>query len=634
MPCPSHEKWYITQQTFPELLHRNTTRFGHRNAQWWRCDKGETTHTLTYKELGNIIQDLSEGLLAIGVEKGARVGIMGATSPQWSQADYAALCAGGITVCLYPSLSATELAFMVNDSGITALFLQDPSFLDTIDAVEETMESLTHIILIKGEAPSKGVPILSFEALKARGQAFHEENPDYWEKRWQSVDLHDPMTIVYTSGTTGHPKGVVHSHFSMNAACRRDLAATPLLTKEDLLLSFLPLSHTYERECGHANAMHAAIPIAYSSPKTLVADLALFRPTIFMSVPRVYERIYMAMKKRASDSFLKRHLFSAAMKTGRRAVSARADAQGFVDMSEEADLLSGAGIFLSLKYRFFDRMIFSKVRQGLGGRFRFAFSAAGSLSAELCKTFMAMGVRIFEGYGSTETCNAITLNTPEAILPGSVGAPCAGVTCRIAEDGEWQVQGESLFTEYWNNEEATRSAFTEDGFYKTGDLVETMAGEHIRIVDRKNGLLVLDTGKNVPSAKVESLFALSPYIDQVVAMGSGEKFITAIVVPNFDSLLSCLTAKGTDMVHYLLTQVDGVCVEVARDLFDLPEIKRLIHDEIALANKGLEFHERIKKFHISHRQLTEADGELTPTFKVKRKVVMDHYRPEIEGLYA
>ncbi|SCY65193.1 AMP-dependent synthetase/ligase [Desulfoluna spongiiphila] len=633
MTSTSDEKWYITEQTFPELLHRNVTQFGHRTAQRWKSHGSGELSCLTYGELGDVIREISCGLMALGVAGGDRVGIMGTTSPQWMQADYAILCAGGITTCVYPSLTAGELAYLINDSGSTVLFVQDASFLETVRAARSQMPDLSQVILLSGdEAPDK-TGALTLEGLKKRGRAYHESSPTNWEARWRSVALGDPMTIVYTSGTTGNPKGAVHTHASVNAACRRDLNAIPVLTDQDLLLSFLPLSHTYERECGHGIAMHAALPIAYSSPKNLVADLSVFRPTLFMSVPRIYERIYMAMKEKASASSLKRRLFFAAMETGRRVVDARADAKGFVDMSEGADLLSGAGPLLSFKYRLFDRLIFSKVRKRLGGRFRFAFSAAGSLSADLCKTFMAMGVRIFEGYGSTETCNTVNLNTPGAILPGSVGAPCAGVTGRIADDGEWQVKGDNLFVGYWNNEEATRAAFTEDGFYRTGDIVEKVAGEHIRIVDRKNGLLVLDTGKNVPSAKVESLFALSPYIDSVMAVGSGEKFITALVIPDFDALLSVLAAEDPEAEQYALSYADGLCTEVVREMLERPSIMDLIQGEIDAANHHLEPHEQIKKFHVSNRRLTEDAGELTPTFKVKRKVVMAHYARDMEALY-
>ncbi|MCG8473440.1 MAG: long-chain fatty acid--CoA ligase [Desulfobacterales bacterium] len=634
MTTTPSEKWYITQQTFPQLLHRNRNRFGERLAQTWRCSNSGEIHTLSYEQFGRRVQEISAGLLSLGIQPGDRIAIMAPTSPKWIQADYAILCAAGITVCVYPSLTDRELIFLMNNSQSVGLFLDGQKTEEKALRVKPQCPSLKHMISMGFSAsPVSHEEVTTLEALRGRGRAYLETQPRKWEERWKSVSLDDPMTIVYTSGTTGNPKGVVHTHFSFNAACRRDLAAIPLLTKEDLLLSFLPLAHTYERECGHGVAMHAALPIAYTTPSALLEDLSHFQPTFFMSVPRIYERIYMAMKEKASSSPAKKRLFQAAMTTGISLVNARSDEKGFVDMSEQSPLLDGAGLFLRLKYRLFDRLIFSKVRERLGGRFRFAFSAAGSLSPDLCKTYMAMGIRIFEGYGSTETCNTVNLNLPHAILPGSVGAPCLGVDARIAEDGEWQVKGDNLFTGYWNNKEATKIAFTSDGFYRTGDIVERASGKHIRIVDRKNGLLVLDTGKNVPSAKIESLFTLSPFVDTVVAFGSGKKFVSALVVPDFDALIPELLEKGESLRRDAWVFRDGICMEVDKNFTTHPHVQRCIEKEIEKANTLLEPHERIKAYTISHTRLSEARGELTPTLKVKRNVVWKHHEERLSALY-
>ena len=632
-------KWYITQQTFPQLLHRNVTTFPNRTAQLWRSQPGSPEiNTLTYAELGARISDMSAGLMALGIQKGDRVAIMGSTSPQWMQADYATLCAGAITVCVYPSLTENELAFLLKDSGSSAIFAEDDATVRAIMKIRRDAPELKHIIRLQEgtscEPEGSDQESLTLDALCDAGQNFAAEHPSSWPQRWKSVTLDDPMTIVYTSGTTGNPKGAVHTHGSINAACRRDLQAIPVLSEEDTLLSFLPLAHTYERECGHGTAMHAALPIAYASPQTLLEDLALFRPTYFMSVPRIYERIYTGMKASASQSPLKKRLFQAAMRTGLGVVNASATPSGFVDMSEGSDLLKGAAPSLKLKYRLFDKLIFSKVRKKLGGRFRFAFSAAGSLPADLCKTFMAMGIRVFEGYGSTETCNTVNLNMPEAILPGSVGAPCSGVTGRIAEDGEWQVKGDNLFVGYWNNKEATREAFTEDGFYKTGDIVETVSENHIRIVDRKKGLLVLDTGKNVPSAKIEGLFSLSPVIDTVVAFGSGQKYVSALVIPNFDAIFPHLEEMGFAIESSDITSDGVTCIAVKDEIINHPETRRLIEMEMQKANTLLEPHERVKSYHVASEKLTEAKGQLTPTLKVKRNVVWRDYEDELTRLYS
>jgi len=410
----------------------------------------------------------------------------------------------------------------------------------------------------------------------------------------------------------------------------------PFLGDDEVCLSFLPLSHTYERECGHGIAMMTASTIAYSSPVTIVEDLQIFKPTIFMSVPRIYERIYMAMKDQTSKSPIKKKIFEGAINTGLKVVNARSDEKGFVDMREGVDFTEGLGSWLKFKYRLFDKLVYSKVRHLLGGRYRFAFSAAGSLPADLCRTYMAMGVRIFEGYGATETWNTINLNWDRKVLPGSVGCVCIGVEGRIADDGEWQVRGDNIFTGYWNNPEATKEAFTEDGYYRTGDIVEEIADGYIKIVDRKKGLMVLDTGKNVPSNKIESQFSLSKWIDTVVPVGSERKFVSALVIPNFDAFIELFTKEKIDYDKSKLiriTEPAPMCMAVGDDFVTKDILKKMIDVDIQAANRELEEYETIKKYTILTRRLTVDDGEMTPTLKVKRKVVLDKYKDIIDKMY-
>ncbi|HNY65155.1 MAG TPA: long-chain fatty acid--CoA ligase [Deltaproteobacteria bacterium] len=630
--------WYITVQTFPELLHRNATEYGDRRAQWWKTE-GTNTRSITFAQLEHIVRELSAGLMHLGLAKGDRACIMSHTCPQWVWADYSILSGGAITVCIYPSVSPAEIRHIVNDSGARFLYVDNEENLNKIKSVWQEMPTLEKVVFLEDWQVSDDERVISLGDLRALGRTLLAREPDAWDKRWRSVKLDDPMTIVYTSGTTGVPKGAVHTHRSINAACRRDLSlfsARPF-TSEDVILSFLPLSHTYERECGHGCAMHCAVTVAYSDPKSLVDDMRIFRPTAFVSVPRLYERIYMTMQSRTSGSRLKKAIFDFAMKTGLELVEARSDENGFINMAEGVDVTEGVPLSLKIRYRIVDRIMFSKVRAMMGGRFRFAFSAAGSLPADLCKVFLAMGIRIYEGYGSTETCNTITINRVDKILPGSVGPVAPGVEGRIAEDGEWQVKGENIFAGYWNNPEATKEAFTEDGFFKTGDIVTMHADGYLRIVDRKKGLMVLDTGKNVPSAKIESKFSLSRWIDVVVPLGDNRKFVTALVVPNFDAFIRHFDEQGIayDRGALVFTEQDGasVCTSVGQDFIDRPELKALIDADIQKANAELEDYERIKKFIILPRKLTVDSGEMTPTMKVKRNEVIKRFTSEIEGLY-
>jgi long-chain acyl-CoA synthetase len=628
--------WYLTVQTFPELLHRNATQFGSRRAQWWKTE-GTNTESITYSQLAVIVSELSAGLLKLGIAKGDRACIMAHTSPPWVWADYSILCGGAITVCIYPTVSPVEIKHIVNDSGARFVYVDDEENLKKIKSVWPDMPTLEKVIFMKDDDAGGDDRVISLSALRKLGRKLQSSDTTAYERRWRSVTMDDPMTIVYTSGTTGLPKGAVHTHRSINAACRRDLSVTRELTVDDVCLSFLPLSHTYERECGHGCAMHSAITIAYSDPKTLVDDMRIFRPTIFMSVPRLFERIYMTMQSLTASSPVKKAIFDYAMKTGLTLIETRADKNGFIDMSEGIDLTAGVPLSLKLRYKLVDKLMFSKVREMMGGRLSLTFSAAGSLPADLCKVFLAMGIRICEGYGATETCNTININLVNKILPGSVGPVAPGVEGKIAEDGEWLVKGENIFKGYWNNPEATNDAFTPDGFYKTGDIVVMLADGYLKIVDRKKGLMVLDTGKNVPSAKIEAKFSLSRFIEVVMPVGDNRKYVSALVVPNFDAFIRHFDDQGIvyDTDALVFSDADGtrICTRVGQDFIDKPELKTIIDADIQKVNAELEEYERVKKYIVLPRKLTVEEGEMTPTMKVKRNEVIKHFKAEIEGLY-
>jgi long-chain acyl-CoA synthetase len=580
----------------------------------------------------------------MGFKKGDRAAIMCSTSAQWMWSDYAILCAAGITVCIYPTSSEKELEFILEDSGSTFLFVENAEMLEKakkVCAPSKKKINVKKIIMMKDFFQDKDKRIMDFSEIRKLGADFLVKDRLAFEKRWRSVELTDYMTIVYTSGTTGISKGALHTHLSFMNASIRDATAVNYADGDngDVFMSFLPLTHTYERECGHGVSMLMGAPVAYSSPKTLVQDLKEFKPTSFMSVPRIYERVYMSMRDGAAKSPIKKKIFDAAMKTGLKVIEARTDKDGFIDMSEGINLTEGVGLWLKFKFKLYDKLVFSKVREAFGGRFRFAFSAAGSLDADLCKTFLAMGIRIIEGYGATETWNTITLNRLEKILPGSCGRfTTTGIEWRVSEEGEYQVKSNFIFTEYWKNPKATKEAFTEDGFYKTGDIVEVLKDGYIKIVDRKKGLIVLDTGKNIASQKIESLFALSSFVDIVVPLGDNKKYITAIVVPGFDAFIAYYDQNkiAYDKSALVFNNDLGalpVCVKVGKDFIEKDIFKKIIADEVKKVNSQLEQHERIEKYFTVDYKFTEQSGEITPTLKVKRKIVMDKFKSEIDGLY-
>jgi len=634
----NEHRWYMSQQTFPELLNRNVTQFAAKKAQMWKNKSGEV-ESLTYAQLGRVVKEITCGLMELGVKSGDRVAVMSNTRAEWVWCDYGILCAAGITVCIYPSLSSSEMAYILNDSGTKIIFVENQTNLKKCLAIADSVPSLEKIVVMDSDEENlNSGKVISLGVLREMGDKLIIRERFAFEQRWRSVQLTDRMTIVYTSGTTGNPKGAVHTHFSINAAVLRDLTFSPFIEDDYVLLSFLPLSHTYERECGNALAMQTAITVAYSSPQTLVADFGTFKPHVFMSVPRIYERIFMALRTTTSQSAVKKMIFNKAIATGLKVIENISDENGFIDVYPHMDITRNAGFFLKMKYKLYDKLVFSKVKETMGGRFVFACSAAGSLSPDLCKLFLGMGLIIYEGYGSTETCNTINMNKVHRVLPGSVGPVCPGVEGYIAEDGEWCVRGNNIFLEYWNNPEATREAFTEDGYYKTGDIVEMLPEGFIKIVDRKKGLIVLDTGKNIASSKVEQAFSTSSYVDLAVAVGDNQKFIGALIVPNFEEFMALFAQKGITYDQSALQFIDvggvSTCVKVGDDFINHPLLKEMIDKEVAAINLELESYERIKKYTILNRRLTEESGEMTPTLKVKRKVALSNLDKEIKEIYS
>ncbi|SHG48295.1 long-chain acyl-CoA synthetase [Thermosyntropha lipolytica DSM 11003] len=629
--------------TVPQMFNESVIKYGERRCQWFKTGPN-TTSSLTYSEVGMIVRDLTGGLLALGMQKGDRAAIMSYNCPQWLWSDFAILCSGGITVTIYPTLSPGEMKFIVNNSGSRFLFIRDEATLEKVCQVLEGMPLLEKVIVMDDNVKlPPDNKFMHLSVLKEIGMRYLHKHPYAYEKAWHDIKVWDPATIIYTSGTTGQPKGAVHTHQTIMTAIQADnnnfAHAGYMIDENDINLSFLPLSHSYERQCGQMVSINAGCTIAYAEkPQTIMADLQIFKPTWFCCVPRIFERIYMAIRDAASSTPEGKAAFERAVSIGLKVIEARMDEHGCVDMGFDVDLLEGLPEDLKEEYRWADQAVFSKVRQLLGGNFRIAFSASAALSAELCKLYMAMGIRICEGYGLTETMNAINFNSLRAVMPGSVGPTLYFSEEKIAEDGELLVRGKTVFLGYYKNPEATAEAFTEDGFFKTGDIAVKLPNGYYKIVDRKKSIIVLDTGKNVARAKVESKFATARYIEQICVLGDDRKFISAIVVPKFDYIMNLLKAKGIEFdqsaIVYEGEGVERICVKVGDDFVNHEEVRKLIEEDIAEANKELEDYERIKKYHISNRRFLESMEELTPTLKTKHRNIIKNFQKEIEAMYS
>ncbi len=628
--------------TVPRMFNETVVRFGERRCQWFKTGPNETA-SLTYSEVGSIVKDLAGGLLSLGIKKQDKVAIMSYNCPEWLWADMSILGSGAVTVTVYPTLSEAEMKYIINDSETKILYVREQEGIDKVLNCMEEMPLLEKVIVFDNDCPlPDNGKFLNINGLKDLGRPYLHQNKYAYEKAWHDIDVWDMATIIYTSGTTGVPKGAIHTHHTFMSATQADnnnfAHINYMIDENDINLSFLPLSHSYERQCGQMIALNAGCTIAYAEkPQTVVADLQIFQPTWFCSVPRIFERIYMAIRDAASQTPEGQAAFEKALDIGLRVVDARADENGFVDMGFDVDMTEGLPEELIKEYKWADEVVFSKVRQILGKNFRVSFSASASLPAELCKIFMAMGIRICEGYGLTETMNAINFNSLRAVLPGSIGPTLYFSEEKLAEDGEILVRGETIFSGYYNDPESTAEAFTEDGFFRTGDIAVIEADGYYRIIDRKKSIMVLDTGKNVPRAKVENKFSTARYIEQICVVGDDKKYVSAIVVPKFEYILQLLKAKDITFdeseILFVGEGVERVCVKVGKDFTEHPEVKNLIAADIEQANSELEDFERIKNYHIAKRRFLEAMDEVTPTMKNKYRIIIQNFKEDISELY-
>jgi long-chain acyl-CoA synthetase len=618
------------------MFDHSVFRFGDRPCQCWKTGEGSIA-SLTYAQVGRIVREVSAGLMSLDLQRQDRVAIMSANSPQWLWADFAILNAGLVTVALYPTLSQREMAAMINDSGSKALFVQNRENLQKVFHLWDEMPTLEKVIVMEDDFSGDKLHVISLKQLREEGARFLARHP-FAHDRWRSVNLFDPMTIIYTSGTTGEQKGAVHTHYSMNAAGGLVLKSMPAISEEDVFLSILPLSHSYERQCGQMTALTVGSAIAYSDkPAAFLEDLRIFEPTIFMATPRYFEMIFNAIQDLFASSPQDMAAFEQALEIGLQVIESRSDEHGFVDMSEGIDFTTHLGPDLKHQFLRTDAEIFMQARALLGKRYRFAFSAAGGLPARLCRILMAMGIRVIEGYGLIETCNTINLNRLSRIMPGSVGPLAVGVEGRTSEDGELLVRGDNVIKEYWNNPGATAEAFTEEGFFRTGDIVEEVAEGYMRIIDRKKGLLILNSGENIPAAKLESAFFLNPYIDQICVLGDDRPFVAALVVPRFDLFAARFREEGVRFdetaLQYETGDGEGALIKVGPDFIAHKSLRALIDREIEKVNRTFEDYEAIRKYIIINRKFAAIADEVTPTLKLKRKVIYGNFADEIDKLY-
>lgn len=561
---------------------------------------------LSYRDLADRIQDLSIGLLDLGLATGDRVAILSENRPEWAIADYACLTARCADVPIYPTLLARQVEHNLADSESVAVFVSTQTQLEKVLAARERLPVLKHIIAFDADVSGPGV--LSLDAMYARGRAARPKVPN-WRANALQVKPDDLATLIYTSGTSGDMKGVMLTHG--NIASNVSTCCTLFSFKEDdECLSFLPLSHIFERMFGHYCMLHSGVVINYAeSVDTVAADMQRWRPMLMASVPRLYEKIYgRVLDAVRAGSPVKRRLFFWGKRVGEKAVDLR---------------LAGRRLSPALRAQLWvaDRLIFSKLRARTGGRLRFFISGGAPLSADIAKFFHAAGMPILEGYGLTETSPVIAVNTFKHQRLGTVGLPIPQVEVKIAPDGEILTRGPNVMAGYYKKPEATAEALDSEGWFHTGDIGLLDADGFLKITDRKKDIIVTAGGKNISPQPIELLAKTCKFVSSAVMLGDRRPFPVMLIVPNFDNLSKWAAQQG-------IQSADSAA------LVGLPQVQHLMEGEIRTTLRDLAKFEMPKKFLLLPRDFSIDTGELTPKLSVKRRVVEQRHRDAIEKLYA
>ncbi|WP_411138915.1 AMP-dependent synthetase/ligase [Streptomyces sp. C10] len=542
------------------------------------------------------VRAAAKGLIASGVRPGDRVGLMSRTRYEWTLLDFAIWSAGAITVPVYETSSAEQIQWILGDSGAVACLVESPTHEATVESVRDRLPELANIWQIERDALAR---------LQAAGDGISD---DEVEARSALADADSPATIVYTSGTTGRPKGCVLSHRSFFAECGNIVERLrPLFrTGESSVLLFLPIAHVFGRLVQVAAVM-APIKLGHAPDiKNLTDDLASFRPKLVLGVPRVFEKVYNSARAKAQAD-------------GRGKIFDKA-ADVAIAYSRALDTPEGPSLGLKLKYKVFDRLVYGRLRAVLGGRATHAISGGAPLGERLGHFYRGIGFTVLEGYGLTESCAATAFNPWDRQKIGSVGQPLPGSVVRIADDGEVLLHGEHLFTEYWNNPSATKEALS-DGWFHTGDLGTLDEDGYLAITGRKKEILVTAGGKNVAPAVIEDRIRSHALIAECMVVGDGRPFIGALITLDEEFLPRWAQEHGHPA---------GVTpAQIAEDPQLLAAVQRAVDDGNAAVSKA----ESVRKFRILPTQFTEESGHVTPSLKLKRNVVAKDFAEDIEALY-
>jgi long-chain acyl-CoA synthetase len=597
----------MADDTLARMFWSRVQRSADRPAQQFKREG--VWQTLTWRQAGDVVQEIALGLIALGRQKGDVVALLSTSRVEWVQADMAILSAGCITVPIYPSYPPDLIAYVVNDSQARTLIVEDPAQLAKALEARSKMESLENIVVMTGyEATQPPELILTWQALRRLGRDRQAALQSTLAERLAATRPEDVATIVYTSGTTGPPKGVVQTHGNHLAALNG--AGKERHVEEGWVhLLFLPLAHSFARLESFIGPFEGLTTAFAENLDKVAENLSETRPHFICSVPRVFEKVYgKILTGVAAGSPVKRRIFNWALGVGRA-----------VSRLQQAGKPIPAG--LALRHRLAHKLVFSKLHAALGGRLVWAVSGGAPLSRDIAEFFHAAGILILEGYGLTETCPVLTSNQPARFKFGSVGRPISCVELKIAPDGEILARGANVATRgYFRQPEATREVFEADGWFHTGDIGHLDADGFLFITDRKKDLIVTAGGMNIAPQNIENLLKADPFVSQAMVYGDRRPFPVALITLNPEELQK-------------FAREEGIVASDPAVLVKHPRIVERVGRTVEEKNSQLQSYAKIKKFAVLPVDFSQEGGELTPTLKIKRKIIVEKHRQVLEELY-
>jgi long-chain acyl-CoA synthetase len=578
----------------------------YKKAEHLKYKKGDVWVPISSDELRTAVEELSLGLRSLGIEKGDRVALLSENRPEWAMVDLACLTAAAVDVPIYSSLTPPQILYLLKDSEAKALFVSTAAQAAKVAEIRAQAPQLQHVIHFEGTPIEGG---LTMAQVRARGREWLAKEPGAVRQRAAEVAPSDLATLIYTSGTTGDPKGVMLLHSNLVSNVESAISVFPTLGPEDTALSFLPLCHVLERMGGHYLMLRRGVTIAYAeSVEKVPANMAEVKPTIMVSVPRLYEKMYARVQEKvASDPPARQKVFRWAIGVGRR----------FFQHQVEG---TTPGLLLSLQNALAGALVFNKIKERTGGRIRLFVSGGAPLSREIAEFFGAAGLIILEGYGLTETSPVITVNRPDRIRPGAVGSAITNVEVKIAEDGEILTRGPHVMKGYYKKPEATAEAIDKDGWFHTGDIGVLDAQGILVITDRKKDIIVTSGGKNIAPQPIENRIKTNRFVAEIVMIGNKRNYPSALIVPNFETLEKWALEKG-------------LAFKDRAELMARPEVLEHYERTVRELTVDLAQFEKIKRITLLPKEFTIDAGELTPSLKVKRRFVEQKFKDLIDKMY-